>query len=276
MIEGPAVSKAMIRRHYDWCTPFYRLLWGEHIHHGLWCGDEGPVVAQSQLVRLLIERMGLVPESRVLDVGCGIGGTSLHLAREHRCRVVGITLSPVQCAWARLRAILRRVSDRASFLVRDAERVTFPEAAFDHIVSIECTEHLHDKGAFFRRAARWLVPGGRIGICAWLAGSDLDESGRSMVETVCEAFLCPSLGTAADYRDWLEAAGLRVTSVDLLSNRVVRTWEIVERRTASRALRALAGIVGEDMLRFLEHFRTIRRALEYGAMNYGVFVATRM
>lgn len=150
-----------------------------------------------------------------------------------------------------------------------------PDAAFDYVISIECTEHLVDKGRFFQRVAQWLKPGGRVGICAWLAGPKLDEHGRKLVRQVCDAFLCPSLATASEYQAWMEAAGLHVVSVDLLHEEVVRTWEIVERRTTSRTLRLLARIVGEDMLRFLEHFRTIHEAFVSGAMEYGVFVAAR-
>ena len=49
MIECPQVQKRSVRFHYDLSTPFYRLLWGEHIHHGLWSADESPRTAQLRL-----------------------------------------------------------------------------------------------------------------------------------------------------------------------------------------------------------------------------------
>ncbi len=42
MISCPSVEKRVIRTHYNLATPFYRLLWGRHIHHGLWEGSESP------------------------------------------------------------------------------------------------------------------------------------------------------------------------------------------------------------------------------------------
>ena len=73
----------------------------------------------------------------------------------------------------------------------------------------------------------WLRPGGRIAICAWLAGSDMTVSDRDQqVHDVCEGFLCPSLGTAADYRGWMEDAGLVCRSYDDWTDRVAQTWEI--------------------------------------------------
>jgi len=36
------ITRSAIRSHYDWATPFYRLLWGAHIHHGLWENEERP------------------------------------------------------------------------------------------------------------------------------------------------------------------------------------------------------------------------------------------
>jgi tocopherol O-methyltransferase len=49
MIVCPSVRKQDIRSHYNLTTLFYRLLWGRHIHHGLWSGDESASVAQQQL-----------------------------------------------------------------------------------------------------------------------------------------------------------------------------------------------------------------------------------
>ena len=53
MIACPTVRKQDIRSHYNLTTLFYRLLWGRHIHHGLWSGDESATVAQQQLTETL-------------------------------------------------------------------------------------------------------------------------------------------------------------------------------------------------------------------------------
>ena len=50
MISCERVTKREIQSHYDWATPAYRLLWGRHIHHGLWESDESPSRAQVQLI----------------------------------------------------------------------------------------------------------------------------------------------------------------------------------------------------------------------------------
>ncbi|RYD68841.1 MAG: methyltransferase domain-containing protein, partial [Verrucomicrobiaceae bacterium] len=85
-----------VRAHYDLLSPLYRWLWGEHIHHGYWEHDEPRKVAQTQLIARLAARAEITPGSRVLDIGCGIGGSSLWLARELGCEVLGITISPAQ------------------------------------------------------------------------------------------------------------------------------------------------------------------------------------
>ncbi len=210
MISCPTVTKREIQYHYDWSTAFYRLLWGPHIHHGLWHGEESPAVAQRQLIEAMASRLVLRPNGRVLDVGCGMGGSSVHLARHFGQRVTGITLSPVQRMWAATGARMSGVSGSTEFLRADAEQVDFPAESFDVVWSIECTEHLFDKPAFFRKAARWLKPGGQIAICAWLAGEEpLSAPARQQVFDVCEGFLCPSLASEADYLQWFAECGTR-------------------------------------------------------------------
>src|ERR1700722_6079004 len=81
MICCPTVEKRVIRTHYNLATPFYRLLWGRHIHHGLWEGSESPSEAQLKLTQTLIREAGIQGGERVLDVGCGMGGSSVHLPK---------------------------------------------------------------------------------------------------------------------------------------------------------------------------------------------------
>src|SRR5437868_4915530 len=96
MIECTTVRKSEIRTHYNLATLFYRLLWGPHIHHGLWSGDESPEVAQQQLIETMADLVQIQPGDNVLDVGCGMGGSSIHLAKTRGCTVTGVTISPVQ------------------------------------------------------------------------------------------------------------------------------------------------------------------------------------
>lgn len=89
MIYAPtgagALKKAAIRSHCDLATLFYRLLWGPHIHHGLWSEEDAvrpvplvsPRAAQEQLTDTLASLGGVAARDRVLDVGCGMGGSSI-------------------------------------------------------------------------------------------------------------------------------------------------------------------------------------------------------
>src|SRR5207248_5297259 len=89
VISTPLVRKAAIRRHYDLATVFYRLLWGPHIHHGLWDADELPAVATRRLIDLLAREARVGPGTRLLDVGCGMGGSAVYLARHLGCDSTG-------------------------------------------------------------------------------------------------------------------------------------------------------------------------------------------
>ncbi|MDA1052627.1 MAG: class I SAM-dependent methyltransferase [Planctomycetota bacterium] len=276
MISFDGISKSRIRFHYDLSTFFYRLLWGVHIHHGLWNENESPRRAQQQLIEHLLNESGIPRGASVIDVGCGMGGSSIHMARDHDCHVTGITLSGMQRRWAGTTAALKGVGRRTRFLRQDAETADFADGSFDYLWSVECTEHLFDKAAFFRRASRWLRPGGGVALCIWLAGDEPhSESDIEQVKGVCDAFLCPSLGTAADYATWLRDAGLEVGNICDLTPRITRTWEICRQRVERTGLTRLAGLAGRDSANFTNNFDLILNAYRSGAMKFASIVAKK-
>jgi tocopherol O-methyltransferase len=181
----------------------------------------------------------------------------------------------VQRRWAQCAARWRGVAGRSQFFCEDAEQVAFPPDSFDVVWSVECTEHLFDKPRFFRRAASWLRPGGRLAICAWLAGDTDTLEAAQRVHRVCEGFFCPSLGTAADYQHWFKKAGL--TSCRFLdwTAAVTRTWEICQERVRRTGVRWLARAVDQNQVLFLDRFEAILSAYQTGAMQYGCFIAER-
>jgi len=276
MIECPNIQKSVIRNHYDISTLFYRLMWGPHIHHGYWLDNESPEAAQIQLTSTLAGLASIKPNSVVYDIGCGMGGSSIWLAKNLQCHVTGVTLSPVQRRWASTSASLKRISPRPTFRCEDAESTQFPNGSADVVWSIECTEHLFNKPAFFEKAASWLKPGGRFALCAWLAGeSPMSESHEQQAMRVCEGMFCPSLGSQSDYVGWFERAGLKVTAKGIWTNQVKQTWEICRKRVERTGVRYLAKVLGKNHVLFLDHFDAILNAYNSGAMEYGYFIAEK-
>ena len=276
MIVGPPVRKRAIQFHYDTLTPLYRLFWGPHVHHGLW--DDGEPVppmraAQERLVDLLASEASIRGGEYVLDVGCGMGGSSLELARRG-CRVLGVTLSPVQRLWASASAIRHGLRSRTRFRCLDAERLALAPSSVDVVWNVECSEHLHDKPAFFRNVGRWLRPAGRVALCAWLAGDG--PAAERGAFAVCDAFLCPSLGTAGDYAGWLADAGLEPVAFLDLTRRVEATWEVCRRRVERLGMRRLSTfLLGRDSAKFTGSFQTLLDGYRDGSMRYGLFVSRK-
>ncbi|KIX08394.1 uncharacterized protein Z518_03050 [Rhinocladiella mackenziei CBS 650.93] len=94
--------KQRIRHHYDLASDYYYSLWGQHIHHAYFLAPtDTQETGQVNLINLLLDISKLEQGRTVLDVGCGIGGTTRHLAREHGCSVTGITISGRQVQIAR-------------------------------------------------------------------------------------------------------------------------------------------------------------------------------
>lgn len=275
MITCPTIEKKVIRTHYNVTTLFYRLLWGPHLHHGLWSANEAPQTAARQLTEELARLASIASGERIVDIGCGMGGSSIWLARNRNCSVTGVTISPVQQRWAATSAWLSGSAKRTQFLHADAEKLQLEPGSRDVVWSIECTEHLFDKAAFFQKARTWLAPGGRVAICAWLAGHDQQSPlTQRLVNEVCEGFFCPSLGTQADYETWLQDAGLTMQHSLLWTERVLKTWEICRDRVRRTGVRHLAKILGEDHVLFLDRFDAILEAYRTRSMEYGCFVAT--
>jgi len=276
MFSCATVQKRDIRGHYDLTTPFYRLFWGPHIHHGFWDADESPREAQLQLIEQLATLARITAGQQLVDIGCGMGASSIHLAKTRNCHCLGVNISPLQRRWAALSARWHRVSRQVEFHCADAEQVDLPQRSCDIVWSVECTEHLFDKRRFFERAAAWLKPGGTMAICTWLAGDTSDSGHARQVHDVCEGFFCPSLGTSHDYRQWMSQAGLRVDRCLDWTSRVARTWEICRKRVRRSRIRWIAPLIGHDSALFLDRFDAILDAYRSGAMTYGCFVARKL
>ena len=133
------------------------------IHYGYW--DEKVKNFPASLLRMnevMMEMAGIKDKDRVLDAGCGVGGSSLFMASVLGCRVTGISLSQGQIEKARQYAEKRKQQGLVDFLVMDYCNTTFPNESFDVIWGCESICYAPDKAAFIKEAYRLLKPGGRL------------------------------------------------------------------------------------------------------------------
>lgn len=265
-----------IERHYDDLALLYRIFWGQHIHHGLWQAERlRPRDAQLRLISYLARGAEVRPGEHVVDVGCGFGGSGRWLIDHCGCRVTGLTVSGKQARYSHRLNRTREAGSGMGTVRGDAADLPFDDDAFDVVWAIESLEHLVDKRHFVADVARLLRPGGRFALCSWQRGEALDRDGERLLRDVCEAFLCPSLATAGEYRRWCDEAGLTVRLDENLTANVRATWDTLIRRVGNPWLVPLRAVVGSEVRRFVDGFASIARAYDSGVMRYGLLVASK-
>jgi tocopherol O-methyltransferase len=256
---------------YDVISPYYPSLWGEHLHHGYWIvGDESKEKAQLQLVEHLAELANVKLGSEILDIGCGMGGSSLYLARNYNATVTGITISPVQVEMATAAAARERID--VKFLVMDAEAMDFKKQ-FDILWSVESISHYQHREDFFVSATRLLKPGGAFAIIDWFKKENLTSAEtKKFIQPIEKGMLC-ELQIMDDYEQYLSSNGLQITHREVLNKNCAKTWDLGLDIIKKRSFWALAAKYGSNIVSHLKAFRAMRAGFASGNFVYGLLIA---
>ncbi|MFL6530175.1 MAG: SAM-dependent methyltransferase, partial [Chthoniobacterales bacterium] len=187
MISEP-VTREAVASHYDELDHFYREVWGEHVHHGMWLrGNETREEAVLNLVDMIAREAEIESGTRVCDIGCGYGAAARVVA-ERGADVTGITISPAQHAFAQTKR------SEAKFVCGDWMESDLPNDSFDAAIAIESSEHMPDINRFFAQANRVLRVGGRLVVTAWLsADAPTEPQKRWLLEPVCREGRMPNM-----------------------------------------------------------------------------------
>ena len=274
IVSSRPINLADIVGHYDELDPFYRELWGEHVHHGLWkTPHETSEEAAANLVELVAEQGEISPGDRVVDIGCGYGAPARLLAKNFGAYVTAITVSRAQCHYARA----LDPGTNPEYLLGDWLTTEFLPESFDVAVAIESSEHIADTREFFRRAFAVMAPGGRLVVSSWLAGEHVNGwQTRWLLEPICREGRIPHLLTAQELITQAENAGFVSGICQDLTDKVWRTWPIVVQRVV-RCLSSNAtyrAFLFDGRRRNRVFALTICRiwaAFRTGAMQYGLF-----
>jgi SAM-dependent methyltransferase len=157
--------------------PFWRAFhWGLYAEPHLAAQPAGDPnayrVAGEAMTDAVVAAAGITDGARVLDVGCGFGGTLDHIAQRHRCALAGLNIDGRQLRRARhLLGSFGRGPGIGSvpLVLGDGCRLPVANGSLDHVLAIECLFHFPSRKAFFREVTRVLRPGGTLALSDFVA-----------------------------------------------------------------------------------------------------------
>ena len=293
-----------IQELYDASSGLWEQVWGEHMHHGFY-GPDGNLKkerrqAQIDLIEELLGEAGVTSVAagtepyRILDVGCGIGGSTLYLTQKFssiapnnlksdggveiessrstqdktipRVTATGITLSPVQAKRATERAQTAGLESNVNFLVADALNMPFPDESFDLVWSLESGEHMPDKIKFLQECCRVLKPGGTLILATWChrplgeTKGELTDAERRELAEIYRVYALPYVISLPEYEEIVRSLPFTsIRSADW-SKAVAPFWDVVIDSALTPS--AIWGLLTSG-------WTTVQAALALGLMSRG-------
>jgi tocopherol O-methyltransferase len=268
--------KESVKEHYDFLSPYYKKLWGNHIHHGYYVtGKESKEEAQENLIKLLTKKAEIKDNSTILDIGCGIGATSIWLAKRYDARVRGITISPVQVEMAREMAEMEQLTKTPEFLVMDADRLEI-DNNYDVLWAVEMISHLQERKEFFSRCAKILNKNGVMVIADWFKKEGLNKNEIEEYIEPIEKGMLVTLSTSKDYIKELESNKLVLSYHEDISEQVKKTWDLCLDIIKKKEFWQLAISHGREIVAFLKSFSSMKKGFDSKTFTYEVIIVKKL
>lgn len=218
----------------------------------------------------LAERGAILPGARILDAGCGVGGSAIWLARERQASVVGITLDPGQVELARAFAEQRGVKE-IEFEVMDFAATRFPAGTFDVVWNLESLSHCAEPLGYLAHVHELLRDEGRFVCADFFRGSAGDPAD---CEEMCKGWVLSNLQRIEAVAEELERRGFVEVEVVELTQNVLGSAATMGSFASSAGFFAQLAVAAGEPARPVHalHFRAAvaaERGLRSGSIVYG-------
>ncbi len=208
-----------IIEYYDHTRFDYRVAWDNSptpaVHFGFY--DEEGLKHTDALMntnRVLADWVNIGEGDKVLDAGCGKGGSSFWLALNRGVEATGITPVQSQIEDCRSQAAVLGLEDRTYFLQADYCNTPFPDASFDVVWACESLCHARDKSLFYQEAFRLLKPGGRLVIAEYLRSQrPLNAKGEEQLHAWLSRWAISDIDTEAEHQSHATQAGFEDVAI---------------------------------------------------------------
>jgi cyclopropane fatty-acyl-phospholipid synthase-like methyltransferase len=220
--------KPDVAAYYNQTQNHYQRWWqlakGMALHYGLWYNDTRTFLEALNNTNQHLADLAAISEDQViLDAGCGVGGSSIYLAKTYGAQVTGITLSDVQVKTARRFAERHQVSTLTDFKVLDYCDTKIQNKSFDVIWACESSSSAPDKVKMAKEWFRLLKPGGRLVLSDFFKTTDDLVDSQELLSKWAEIWAMSPLVTATYLTQCLDHSGFQVRQVNNLTQYITKT-----------------------------------------------------
>lgn len=210
-------SRKISELYYDLVTDFYEFGWGRSFHFAPRVPGETFKQSLARHEHFLAHALELRPGMVVADIGCGVGGPLIEIARFTGARIVGINANAYQIERARTLTAEAGLAHLAEFLHCDFADIDAPDNTFDAVYDIEATCHAPDKVGVYGEVFRVLKPGACFGAYEYCMTDRFDPNNTDHLKLKADIEWGGSLLEIDDYETVDEA--LRTVGFDVLQTR---------------------------------------------------------
>ena len=277
-------DKKTITEYFSYMMPYYQLFWYRNkdslaIHWGFWDQNTKNLnEALKNTNKFLAEKARIKKGEVVLDAGCGVGGSSLWLAKNIEAKVTGISISKIQIKMAKKMAQYNSLKN-IKFHVMDYTKTKFRSNSFDVIWAVESVCYSEPKEDFLKESYRLLKKGGRLIIADGFITRELTSRENKEVNNLVRGFGAQSIPRTSEFRNLLSKTGFKkvkfwdktkniMPSARKLYNMAVPSYPLT---LLSEKLHITSPILTKHMLACLAQYHVYKD----GLVKYGVFLCTK-
>ncbi|MFA5876822.1 MAG: methyltransferase domain-containing protein [Candidatus Paceibacterota bacterium] len=220
-----AFDESQTEAYYDSFSDVYEAVWNQQIHTGLFDIDKTLAQAVQDMNLFLAHEAGLAPNTKVLAVGSGRGGTDRMLAKGQGAKVVGLDISKKQVGVAKQRAKEAGLENRISYTHGSMTAIPLKGGQFDYVWAQESFFHCHNKPKAVSEFSRVIKPGGLVVIEDTLLLNP--DARQEVLNTFGRRVKINNIGTPKEYTELFAEENFDLEKSIDLSADLLKTYEAI-------------------------------------------------